>query len=338
MKSKLTLLFAILSTSLTSFGQVPKKVVVEHFTNTLCSICASRNPGFYTNYNTENSGNMIHLAIHPSSPYSACVFNKHDKTANDDRTKYYGVFGSTPRLVINGNTISNSTSFNNASLFTPYIGEMSPIGIKLSQQKFGIDSVRVKIVLKVMSTHSLGTQNLFVVLAENVIQYNAPNGEREHYDVFRRSLYGTTGMSVTLPTTVGDSLVFIKTVAAHADWDMAEIFALAILQNESDKKVTQSEDLLPSDDESIVLGIANLDVESVYSIYPNPAKNQLFVSTDYLGNTDYKLVSITGMQLLSGSFSSKLSLDVSSLPKGVYFITMENVNGISLKKFIKSGY
>jgi hypothetical protein len=281
---------------------------------------------------------MIHLAIHPSSPYSACIFNKHDKTANDDRTKYYGVFGSTPRLVINGNTISTSTSFNNASLFAPYIGEMSPIGVKLSQQKFGSDSIRVKVVLRVMSAHTLGTQNLFVVLAENVIQYNAPNGEREHYDVFRRSLYGTSGMSITLPTTVGDSLVYIKTVAAHADWDMSEIFALAILQNESDKKVTQSEDLLPSDDENIVLGIANLDLKSEYNVYPNPAKNQLFVTIDYIGNTDYKLVSITGLQLLNGSFNSKLNLDISFLPKGVYFITMENANGVSLKKFIKSGY
>jgi hypothetical protein len=32
-------------------AQVTKKIIVEHFTNTKCSVCASRNPGFHTNLN-----------------------------------------------------------------------------------------------------------------------------------------------------------------------------------------------------------------------------------------------------------------------------------------------
>ena len=43
-------------------AQVPKKVIVEHFTNTLCSVCASRNPGFYSNLNNQN-GRWRHLPL-----------------------------------------------------------------------------------------------------------------------------------------------------------------------------------------------------------------------------------------------------------------------------------
>ena len=39
---------------LSSIDQVPLTIISEHFTNTKCSVCASRNPGFYTNYNSQS--------------------------------------------------------------------------------------------------------------------------------------------------------------------------------------------------------------------------------------------------------------------------------------------
>ena len=115
------------------FSQVPKKVVVEHFTNTNCSICASRNPGFYTNLH--NQTGILHLAVHPSSPYPNCLLYQQNGTANDARTNYYGIYGSTPRLVINGNVISGGTNYSSSSIFTPYLGLTSPASIRIIQEK-----------------------------------------------------------------------------------------------------------------------------------------------------------------------------------------------------------
>ena len=92
-----------------AFSQVPKKAVVEHFTNTNCSVCASRNPGFYTNLNMQTG--VLNLAVHPSSPYPNCLLYQQNATANDARTNYYGIYGSTPRLVINGNVISSAANY-----------------------------------------------------------------------------------------------------------------------------------------------------------------------------------------------------------------------------------
>ena len=149
---KTVLLFTLIFLSQLSYSQVPKKVVVEHFTNTKCSVCASRNPGFYTNYYAQTG--VIHLAVHPSSPYSACVLSQHNAAENDARTNYYGIYGSTPRLVIQGVVISSGANYSSASIFTPYLGQQSPASIKIVQSKYGNDSIRSRIVIKTEATHS----------------------------------------------------------------------------------------------------------------------------------------------------------------------------------------
>jgi hypothetical protein len=339
MKLKFIYSIALTLLSLVSIGQeVPRKIIVEHFTNSLCGTCASRNPGFFNNYANENTGNMIHLAIHPSAPYSACIFNQHDKNGNDDRVKYYGVFGSTPRLIINGSAVSTSMSYNGAGIFTPYVGQTSPISVKLDQQKFGSDSIRVRVVVKTVASHSLGNQNLYVVLAEDTVFYNAPNGEDEHYDVMRKPLFGNSGMSVTVPTTIGDSLVYTTTVAAHADWDFARIYALAILQNESDKSVTQSEALAPSVNGNVILGLSNIAQSNSYNVYPNPVINQLKITSNTIGESTYKLISISGSEMLTGNFNTQTTVSTTAIPKGIYFLVIDSTDGIFTQKIIKSGF
>lgn len=232
--------FVIASLFLSSllFSQVAKKVVVEHFTNTRCSVCASRNPSFYTNLNAQTG--VIHLAIHPSSPYSSCVLNQHNTPENDARTNYYGIYGSTPRLVIQGAVISSGTNYGAASMFTPYLSQQSPASIKIVQTKFGNDSIRSRIVIKTEATHSLTGLSLFVALAEDTLNYTGSNGESVHYDVFRKSLTGATGVSITLPSNVGDSVVYSKSSSTNTAWNFSRIFTIAILQQTSNKEVIQS--------------------------------------------------------------------------------------------------
>ena len=116
MKNSFACLVALLVFNLSSKAQVPKKVIVEHFTNTVCSVCASKNPGFYTNL--KNQQGVIHLAVHPSSPYTSCILSKHNVSENDARTNYYGVYGATPRLAIQGVVIASNANYSSAAIFT----------------------------------------------------------------------------------------------------------------------------------------------------------------------------------------------------------------------------
>lgn len=246
------LLLAFIYSSQVALAQVPKKVIVEHFTNTKCSICASRNPGFYTNLRKQSG--VIHLAIHPSSPYSACVLSQHNVAENDARTNYYGVYGSTPRLVIQGTVISANANYDVASLFSPYLGQTSPASIRIVQTKFGTDSIRSRIVIKTEAAHSLGSLSLFIALAEDTLKYTGSNGEPVHYDVFRKSLTGATGINISLPATIGDSVVYTKSSTVHSAWNFARIYTLAILQEKTSKSVVQVQSV-PAKSNSVITSV-----------------------------------------------------------------------------------
>ena len=180
MKKIFSILTALVAFNQCAMAQVPKKVIVEHFTNTKCSVCASRNPGFYTNLNAQSG--VIHLAIHPSSPYAACVLSMHNPVENDGRTNYYSIYGGTPRLVIQGTVISSSADYSMSSIFAPYLGQMSPAEITIRQTKFGVDSIRSTIIIKTVASHSLTNLKLFVALAEDTVFYTGTNGEPKHFN------------------------------------------------------------------------------------------------------------------------------------------------------------
>lgn len=328
-----TLFIAFLSIYSVAYSQVAKKVVVEHFTNTKCSICASKNPGFYTNLN--NQPGLIHLAIHPSSPYSACVFSQHNVTENDGRTNYYNIYGGTPRLVIQGVVISGSANYNAASMFTPYLGQTSPASIKILQSKYGNDSIRSTIVIKTEAAHSLGNLKLFVALAEDTINYTGSNGEPRHYDVFRKSLTGATGVSVNLPVNIGDSVVYSMSSASNVAWNFSRIRTIAILQEATSKAVVQSESVLANSN-NLTTGIYSLSAHDP-GVTAFAFDNSIVVKqANYKENTAITVYDITGKVLISKTLTSaQETVSLPNISAGLYlYIIMSKESVIKTGKVI----
>lgn len=79
------------------------------------------------------------------------------------------------------------------------------------------------------------------------------------------------------------------------------------------------------------------NVENVaFSIYPNPAKNSVFVSADFKFKT-IVIVDVLGKEVLTKAADnvSKAELNVSSLGKGIYFVKIESSNSqIATKQLI----
>ena len=89
---------------------------------------------------------------------------------------------------------------------------------------------------------------------------------------------------------------------------------------------------------SIIQNEMNNDPISV-NIHPNPARNTVFISLDKQPQTsvNYQLYEIQGKEFQNGTFSGQQQeLDISSLSKGIYFIsvTVENQTRIT-KKVVK---
>ena len=300
-------------------AQVPRNVVVEHFTNTRCGICGSRNPGLVTNLST--SPDVLHVSYHPSRPYSSCVLNQHNVSENDDRAKHYGVYGSTPRDVVQGSTKGNGESFTDKALFSSELGQTSPVDVQLTTLQKGKDSLEVRIVIKNVATNSLKDMSIYAVAEEDTVFYNAPNGEKEHHNVFRKALLNE---ALTIPNMVGDSVVFIAKTANHVDWDASRMYVMAFVQT-ADKKIEQvasSEGDADIDGGGGTNSLTQLFLNS-FSVYPNPASATLTIKTSPNDEAqEVVLTNVMGMDVVHSLVHADghSEISTSDIPNGTYFV------------------
>lgn len=311
--------------------EVPRTVIVEHFTNSRCGICANRNPGFYNNLN--NQEGVLHLAIHPSSPYSSCIFSQANPGENDGRTNYYGIYGGTPRLVIQGVVISAGTNYGNAAIFEPYLNQTSPVSLDIRQTKED-GQIIVSVTITAETDNNLGTARLFLAAAEKEVMYQAPNGEDVHHDVFRRTFNGDpTGVSVDVPATAGESVTISSSLMANMDWVYDQLFTLAILQDNASKAVIQSSAADPSENEPLV-NTAEINTLAA-RIFPNPVQDILQVQLATDVKATFLLFNSQGQVLQSGTFQGQTQVEMENYPSGLYWLEVQNAEGKAVRKVVK---
>ncbi len=333
---KINLVLLIVIGSITiGTSQMQKKVVVEHFTNTRCSVCASRNPGFFSNLN--NYPEVIHLSIHPSTPYSNCFLHLHNPSENDARASYYGNLG-TPRLVIQGDVISSGTNYGDSTLFTSVSGDSMSINIGLISNNKNGDSIATTIILKSEGTVLGGKLQLYAVVAEETVDYNAPNGEDVHHNVFRRMLF--ENQSFEMPS-MNDSLVFNTTIAIDGAWNENELEIIVIVQDSVTKEVYQSNKLVgygTSYNETYIhdtsgnnsggngtTAISNQKAnERLKLFYPNPFSESVYAFTS--DNYEIVVYNSLGKIILHKNNNNQGAINTDELDSGIYFFEAKTNN------------
>lgn len=84
--------------------------------------------------------------------------------------------------------------------------------------------------------------------------------------------------------------------------------------------------------------IEKTDELNNFSIYPNPSSGKFNITnSDFssAGKTNISISDLTGNLVYSKSMeNSQLNFDISNQPKGVYFVKIENENGVVMKKII----
>jgi hypothetical protein len=224
MKQSLLVAFFCVHFLFTSAQEVPKAILLEHFTNTYCSVCAARNPSFYNTISTYE--NIVHVAYHPSSPYPSCPLNQHNMSENDARTNFYGIYGGTPRVVLNGTVVPTGANLISTTLLNTAALETTPFEIEVNQEQVGVDSFFATITIRAVAPHSENTANLLVLVNEKTLDFEAQNGEDTHYDVFRKFL---SNASITLPSE-GNEVVYEFGSKIDQEWLGGEITTTVILQ------------------------------------------------------------------------------------------------------------
>ena len=300
--------------ALLSTAQVPKKVIVEHFTNSRCSICANRNPGFFDNLSQHPD--VLHISMYPSSPYPNCYFSQQNAIENDGRTIYYQVYGSTPVFVIQGEVINPTTNYSSAALFAPYLNQTSPISIQVNQLQSS-DSIISTISVKPEAENSLEELVIFGAIAEDTVFFSSPNGETEHYNVHRKSLYGDSGIPISIPSTIGDSVTLRKAIAKNSNWNYTRLKSVIIIQESSTKTVVQAAE--SETNNGITTGQINLSCNKI-DIYPNPVESLLTIKGYGTNMQNYYLINSIGIIQKQGKINQEMKLDFSDLPHGIYLL------------------
>jgi len=83
------------------------------------------------------------------------------------------------------------------------------------------------------------------------------------------------------------------------------------------------------------LGIGDEFWSNAINIYPNPASDVFYIK-GLQETSQLKIVDINGRFILNSAIDTNTSLNVSTLPSGIYFIQIINSKGSIVKKLIKS--
>jgi len=187
-------------------------------------------------------------------------------------------------------------------------------------------------VIKRMSGSQSENLNLRAVLAEKNVDYNAPNGETEHHDVFRKLLLEE---SVNI-SGINDSLVILRNYITNAAWDNDQIIVITTLEDPETKEIFQANesDFVTEGPSGILNPIAN---ESKSVFYPNPATSKLQLLPEIANQ--YKTAEffdLTGSKVLEVSLDGPI--DISNIPNGLFFVILIGMNNEkATTRVIKAG-
>lgn len=237
MKKSLSFSIFILLTASFITAQVPKYVLFEHFTNTRCGVCGANNPSFYQNIDINANPKLHHVTIHPSIPYSACVFYQANMQPQNDRASFYNLPG-TPRVAVNGSATMSVSNTNAATIDNAYCATCSPVEVRVTEQNNG-GNRSASVQVKSVGAPPSGNYRLFAALVEKTVNYAAPNGESVHHNVFRQFLTATTGDAVSLAAQGSQTNVNF-TYAINSNWVANEIYVLAWLYDATTNTVVNS--------------------------------------------------------------------------------------------------
>lgn len=70
------------------------------------------------------------------------------------------------------------------------------------------------------------------------------------------------------------------------------------------------------------------------NVFPNPATDFISIGSESIKEGTFEITNLLGEKLISNSYAIAQKIDISTLPKGIYFITIQNENSIASRKLV----
>jgi hypothetical protein len=322
-------LFFIVS-SISAQEGAKKYVLIEHFTNSRCGICASRNPAFYNLIGqAQYADDIHHIAVHPMFPYPQCIFYQANTAENAAWTALYPVSG-TPTIVLNGAIQPNSNPLLTEAKLLTFLGQTSPLHLQVTES--GPNNAReVNVKAKAFGEIPAGNYKIFVAVAEKTVNQQTPNGESVHHDVFRKMLTAVSGNTFEVPN-VGETKEFNYQFSIPATWNADEVYALAFVKEVDTKQVLNSGTRF----DPLLSGTGGA-TQNTIEITPNPVADIAWAMLSNDTPQSLELYASNGQQV-PVAFETQgnvFSVQTGSLAPGVYFLKVRGRRNNYVGKFVR---
>jgi hypothetical protein len=316
---------------------IPRRSLLEHFTNASCAPCAAQNPAFHALLGQGNNPNLVtKVTYHVSWPGADPMysFNTADPTA---RVTYYGVTG-VPHVSMDGTAYRGSpggvtqTVINTVSA-KPAFYEISGTA----------DLTGTNLVIGVTSTSRINflagsNHTVQVALVEHPVDYAvAPgtNGEKNFPSVMRKLFPSPTGSTIGAPLD-GQVNTFNFNYTVPATFVANNLKVVAWVQDAA-KDVFQAVEFPVN----VVIGVneVNNGISSL-SLFPNPAGVETGINFNLTASSEIsvRIMNMAGEEVLVNNFNTMsagnhhLKLNTSSLSNGLYVVQIRTATGSVTQK------
>jgi hypothetical protein len=310
--------------------QVPKKILVEQFSNSRCGICASRIPQLRQNMSAFTEHIQL-ISYFTAVPYSNCVLHQANREGVNNRVAYYNVVGS-PTVHVNGQRVNSGQGLVPPSHFDERKDETSPLAIEVDAAINGEISATIR--LNGHGELPSGAKTLHVIIVERYVETTALSNYRDHFNVFRKHLTPLNGLAID-DLSNGSTVDYNFQSNIESPWNQDSLLVVAFVQVESDKSILN----VGSSDDEISTSVKSAKINRTIKVFPNPTVDQLFIdlSTIERGDIQIQLVNTVGQSIRSlkvAEGAMEIQLDVRDLHSGVYFLQVNHQGGISSTKII----
>lgn len=222
-------------------AQSKRYILLEHFTNTECADCKTKNDQFYNSILPNNLADAIHISYYAPYPSNSSFFHSQNTSDYTAASNHYSI-SSTPQMVMNGKLLPEGSNLIEQSVideFTATDPESPIIFDTFNLRDDGNGNYQLGIIIATEVAQPLGNYIIRTAVVESEVEYNAPNGETVHQNVVRKMLNDFGGQEFFAPT-VGNSFLYSYAFTASAEWNKDNLYIVSWIQNVENQEVVNA--------------------------------------------------------------------------------------------------
>jgi len=226
-------------TSLQTFAQSQRMLMVEEGTQASCGPCATQNPGFDALLDV-NADNVVVLKYHTSWPGFDPMHNDNMSEVNA-RVSYYDDFGGVPSVFVNG--VKISIGLLSQADINVALSQTSPLDLNLAVT---VDGDMLTMTGSVEATEAVsGDLKLRIAIIEKNIDFNSSpgsNGEKEFHHVLKKFIGGAEGTDLANSWAMGDTYTIDESfdLSTLNIYKPSQVMVVAFVQDDATKAIHQA--------------------------------------------------------------------------------------------------